>query len=263
MILYSDFIEDSNVQFYANFASFPITGLPDILYIDSDTGTTYVWDPVLPGYITAAAVPTNIYNSDGTLTGNRVLSGGTNSLTFQDVSSYDLVFNQDGYFSVGDPNYIAWMYLRQLGTSSLFVLDTRSIDLSKHIRMLALGDSSGSNFSISYNDSNPFNVNDLRSGSFEISNLGVRLRAEHTSPFGFVLLLKPSTSEATFQDNTFLKRGLMYSGFGESDVADSLCLANYSSLTNTSFKSLSVSSNFILPKRLAPVIFSPILAVIA
>jgi len=41
------------VQYYANFAAFPVTGDPDVVYVDLATDSVYLWDTTTSAYVSA------------------------------------------------------------------------------------------------------------------------------------------------------------------------------------------------------------------
>lgn len=44
---------NDEVQYYANFAAFPVTGDPDVVYVDLATDSVYLWDTTTSAYVSA------------------------------------------------------------------------------------------------------------------------------------------------------------------------------------------------------------------
>ena len=78
-------------MFYSDiFANRPNFGIVGRIFISTDTAAIYrdtgtAWDLISD----ATGAGTNIYNSDGTLTGNRTVSSGNFSLTFNPATTFD------------------------------------------------------------------------------------------------------------------------------------------------------------------------------
>ena len=78
-------------MFYSDiFANRPTFGIVGRIFISTDTAAIYrdtgtAWDLISD----ATGAGTNIYNSDGTLTGNRTVSSGNFSLTFNPATTFD------------------------------------------------------------------------------------------------------------------------------------------------------------------------------
>lgn len=78
-------------MFYSDiFANRPTFGIVGRIFISTDTAAIYrdtgtAWDLISD----ATGSGTNIYNSDGTLTGNRTVSSGNFSLTFNPATTFD------------------------------------------------------------------------------------------------------------------------------------------------------------------------------
>lgn len=77
-----------NIQHEATLGAFPVTGDADLFYVADDTQFVYFWDGA--AYIPVSSAAFNLYNVDGTLTGNRTVSGGSNNLTFTGLLAYTL-----------------------------------------------------------------------------------------------------------------------------------------------------------------------------
>lgn len=95
-----------NIEHYGTLGSFPGTGDMDILYIADDSNLVYFWDGA--AYIPVSGIFSNFYSIDGTLTGNRTVSGGSNNLTFTGIlaftlstATYDLVTAGNADESIG------------------------------------------------------------------------------------------------------------------------------------------------------------------
>lgn len=95
-----------NIKHYGTLGSFPGTGDMDILYIADDSNLVYFWDG--SAYIPVSGIFSNFYSIDGTLAGNRTVSGGSNNLTFTGIlaftlstATYDLVTAGDADESIG------------------------------------------------------------------------------------------------------------------------------------------------------------------
>lgn len=60
---------NDEVQHYANFAAFPVTGDEDVVYIDDATDNVYLWDSTTSAYVDVSALPTGLFSiTDGTTT---------------------------------------------------------------------------------------------------------------------------------------------------------------------------------------------------
>lgn len=76
----------TNIKFYAGAMIFTTSGGSKV-WVRNSTAT--VWNQ-----LSSSGGSTNIYNSDGTLTGNRQLDGGGNTLTFTNLSTFKLQATQ-------------------------------------------------------------------------------------------------------------------------------------------------------------------------
>jgi len=74
------FVDD--VLEFADFASFPVSGETGKIYIALDTNKTFRWSGSV--YV-EISTDSNIYNIDGTLTGNRNVDLNSNTVTFEDA----------------------------------------------------------------------------------------------------------------------------------------------------------------------------------
>jgi len=82
------FGSEVNIQHVTDFASLPVSGDPDIFYVTDDTDIVYFWDGAAYQLVGGGS----LYTNDGSLTGSRTVTMGSNSLTFdQSASNFSFV----------------------------------------------------------------------------------------------------------------------------------------------------------------------------
>ena len=78
-------LANDEVQHYANFAAFPVTGLDNVLYIDDAIDNAYVWDSTTTAYVSVIGGASGLFSiSDGVTT---QAVGVGNTITFTEEST--------------------------------------------------------------------------------------------------------------------------------------------------------------------------------
>lgn len=76
---------NDEVQYYTNFAAFPVTGDPDVVYVDLATDSVYLWDTTTSAYVSAVGWASGLFSiTDGTTT---EAIGVSNTITFNEQAS--------------------------------------------------------------------------------------------------------------------------------------------------------------------------------